>query len=57
MRQCREIERISTEEYPLPARRPAFSVLSCAKLGRTFGLMLPSWEESLDQVQEEMRLH
>jgi len=51
-RKCRVIEPITTPEYPLPARRPAFSVLSCEKLKRTFGLRLPPWEDSLKQVIE-----
>jgi len=51
-RKCRVIEPITTSEYPLPAKRPAYSVLSCAKLERTFGLRLPPWEESLKQVLE-----
>ena len=44
---CRQVEAITTPEYPLPARRPAYSVLACDKLKRVFGLTLPSWEESL----------
>jgi dTDP-4-dehydrorhamnose reductase len=51
-RKCKQIEAIATSEYPLPAKRPAYSVLSCQKLQRTFGLQLPSWEESLRQVLE-----
>ena len=51
-KKCAEIEAISTAEYPTPARRPAYSVLSCDKLERTFGLWLPHWEESLRQVLE-----
>jgi dTDP-4-dehydrorhamnose reductase len=51
-KKCQAIEGITTPEYPLPARRPACSVLSCQKLQRTFGLQLPDWEESLRQVME-----
>jgi dTDP-4-dehydrorhamnose reductase len=51
-KKCREIEPIATSEYPLPAKRPAYSVLSCEKLQRTFGLQLPDWEDSLKQVVE-----
>ncbi len=47
---CRQIEAITTQEYPTPAKRPAYSVLNCAKLKRTFGLHLPDWKESLNQV-------
>lgn len=53
-RKCRTIDPITTAEYPLPAPRPAYSVLDCEKLKRTFGLQLPSWDESLARVLEEM---
>jgi dTDP-4-dehydrorhamnose reductase len=52
-RKCKVVEPITTLEYPLPARRPAYSVLSCTKLRRTFGLQLPPWEESLKRVLEK----
>jgi dTDP-4-dehydrorhamnose reductase len=51
-RKCERVEAISTAEYPLPARRPAYSVLSCDKLQHTFGLRLPDWRESLQMVLE-----
>jgi dTDP-4-dehydrorhamnose reductase len=51
-KKCRAVEAISSAEYPTPARRPACSVMSCAKLERTFGLRLPDWRESLEQVLE-----
>jgi dTDP-4-dehydrorhamnose reductase len=38
---------IPTEQYPLPARRPRYSVLANAKLQRAFGLTLPDWKTSL----------
>jgi len=47
-RRCRVVEPIPSSEYPLPARRPAWSVLDCGKLHRTFGLRLPAWSEGLD---------
>ncbi len=52
-KKCSEVEAIRTSEYPTPAHRPAYSVLSCEKLKRTFGLQLPSWDESLKQVLEQ----
>ncbi|HWX19349.1 MAG TPA: dTDP-4-dehydrorhamnose reductase [Candidatus Binatia bacterium] len=52
-RKCKVVEPITTPEYPLPARRPAYSVLSCEKLKRALGLQLPPWEESLKQVLEK----
>ena len=51
-KKCATVEPITTSDYPTPARRPAFSVLSCEKLIRTFGLRLPDWEASLKQVLE-----
>ncbi|MEC4719269.1 dTDP-4-dehydrorhamnose reductase [Noviherbaspirillum sp. CPCC 100848] len=37
---------ITTQDYPLPARRPANSVLSCDKLIREF-CGLPAWDDAL----------
>ena len=45
---------ISSNEYPTPAARPRWSVLSGEKLQRTFGLRMPHWESSLTQVLESM---
>jgi dTDP-4-dehydrorhamnose reductase len=42
---------IRSEEYPVPARRPANSVLSCARLIDTF-CSLPEWEKALGLCQE-----
>ncbi len=53
-KKCREIQAITTAEYPLPARRPARSVLSCEKLEKVFGLRLPAWHDSLKQVLESI---
>jgi dTDP-4-dehydrorhamnose reductase len=38
---------IATSEYPTPARRPAYSVLSNEKLLRVFGVALPGWRSGL----------
>ncbi len=40
---------ISTSEYPLPAARPAYSVLNNDKIARRFGIHLPDWRQSLAQ--------
>jgi dTDP-4-dehydrorhamnose reductase len=52
-KKCRVVERITTAEYPTPAKRPAYSVLDCGKLQKTFGLRLPDWEASLQQVLDK----
>jgi len=41
---------IGTSEYPTPAARPAYSLLSSEALYGVFGLRIPEWEHSLKQV-------
>jgi dTDP-4-dehydrorhamnose reductase len=52
-RKFRAVEKITTAEYPTPAKRPANSVLDCGKLQKTFGLRLPDWDASLRQVLDK----
>ena len=51
---CQRVVPIATEDYPLPAPRPKFSVLCTDKLRDTFGLALPDWRVALSQVQDEL---
>lgn len=37
----------TTDEYPTPAKRPAYSVLSKDKIQNALGILLPDWKESL----------
>jgi dTDP-4-dehydrorhamnose reductase len=39
---------ITASEYPTPAKRPAYSVLSNARLNRTFSVQLPDWQNQLE---------
>lgn len=48
-----EIEPITTRDYPTPARRPAYSVLSNEKLARVFGVRLPHWQDQLARAFTE----
>lgn len=41
---------ITTAEYPTPARRPAYSVLSTALLHDRFGVRLPPWRAQLQSL-------
>jgi dTDP-4-dehydrorhamnose reductase len=38
---------IETREFPTPARRPAYSILSNSKLSASFGIQLPDWRAQL----------
>ncbi len=46
------IDRISTADYPTPARRPRNSALDCRKFEATFGLETISWRVALAPVLE-----
>lgn len=48
------VKRISTAEYPTPARRPANSRLDCSRLEQMHGFRLPDWRESLQTVVERL---
>ncbi len=46
---------IPTTEYPLPAPRPQYSVLSNQKVLETFGVKLPDWREQLSLCLAPLR--
>jgi dTDP-4-dehydrorhamnose reductase len=48
------VHAITTAEYPLPAPRPANSLLSNAKLAQGFGIALPDWSVALKQCMAEL---
>jgi len=48
------VHAIATADYPTPARRPANSVLDCAKAERTFGVRLRPWRDALADVVAEL---
>ena len=45
---------IPSSEYPTPARRPQNSVLNCEKLRDRFSITLPSWQDALDTVMQQI---
>lgn len=40
---------IRTEEYPLPAKRPHFSVMDKTKIKSVFAVRIPHWKDSLQE--------
>lgn len=48
------VRAISTNEYPLPARRPANSRLDTTRFRASFGLTLPHWQSGLDHVLDQL---
>ncbi|HWW50314.1 MAG TPA: dTDP-4-dehydrorhamnose reductase [Verrucomicrobiae bacterium] len=44
---ARRVIPIASREFPTPARRPAYSVLSNSRLEQTFGVQLPHWRMQL----------
>lgn len=46
----RRVNGITTAEYPTPARRPTYSVLSNFRLKQAFALELPDWSSQLRTV-------
>ncbi|MCW0181778.1 MAG: NAD(P)-dependent oxidoreductase, partial [Zavarzinia sp.] len=48
------VRAIGTSDYPTPARRPANSVLSTARLGEVYGMRLRPWGEAIDDIVREL---
>lgn len=49
----KQVEAINTVDYPTPAKRPLNSRLSVKKIEQALGIMLPTWQESLQQTIRE----
>jgi dTDP-4-dehydrorhamnose reductase len=49
-----EIEAITTEEYPTPAKRPRSSRMDCGRLADRFGWRMMNWQDSVREVVAEL---
>lgn len=49
------LDPIRTEQYPLPAKRPSYSVLDKAKIKETLQIKIPHWRDSL--IRANIALH
>jgi dTDP-4-dehydrorhamnose reductase len=45
---------IPTSAYPMPARRPANSVLDCGRIGGVYGILPRAWEVSMAECLSEI---
>ncbi|MBW8368455.1 MAG: dTDP-4-dehydrorhamnose reductase [Arenimonas sp.] len=52
--QAPRLEAISTDQFPTPARRPAYSRLDTSRFQRDFGLHIGDWREGLDEVLDAL---
>ncbi|HKX77945.1 MAG TPA: sugar nucleotide-binding protein, partial [Novosphingobium sp.] len=48
------VKRITTADYPTPAKRPANSRLDCGLIARMHGIALPDWRTSLETMMTRL---
>jgi dTDP-4-dehydrorhamnose reductase len=46
---------VLSDEFPTPAKRPAYSVLNKSKIKSTFNLEIPYWKESLESCLKKLQ--
>ena len=50
-----KVNPIRSEQYPTPAKRPAFSVLDKSKIKKKFNITIPYWNDSLDVMLNKLK--
>lgn len=48
------VRRITSAEYPTPAKRPVNSRLDCSRIAKAFGTVLPTWEDAIERCVREL---
>ena len=54
--QARQVEAITTEEWPTPAKRPPYSALNCSRLKSQFEIVPEPWQQSLKRTIDRIYL-
>jgi len=49
-----EINAITTDQYPTPAKRPKYSLLDKSKIKQQFGLEVSFWKDSLQEMLQKL---
>lgn len=49
-----KIDPVTTDQYPVKAKRPAYSVLDKTKIQKTFDVEVPAWQEALSRCLQGM---
>ena len=52
--QVQRVAPITTADYPVPARRPPWSVLDCGKISAAFGVTPRPWQGALETMMREL---
>jgi dTDP-4-dehydrorhamnose reductase len=50
-----KVNPIETHDYPLPAKRPPYSVFNKNKIKQTFNITIPHWEDSLKAMLQNKK--
>jgi dTDP-4-dehydrorhamnose reductase len=54
--QARQVEAITTAQWPTPAKRPPYSVLDCNRIKNQFGIAPEPWQQSLKHTIDRIFL-
>ena len=49
-----DVHPIQTEDFPTPAKRPAYSVLDTSKIEQDLGIQIPNWENALQACYQQI---